>query len=303
MSNNSNLLRRRKEKDLSFLIFGVVIFLSFILLMIRFIPPVIDLADGSFKTDLKSANAILISLDDKKVIAQKNSEKRIYPASLTKMMTAIVAVENLNDLYGQVYLSPDIFHNLYDASMAGFLPGEEVSAIDLLYGIMLPSGAECCIGIANAISGSEENFVKLMNEKAEEIGMKNTNFVNTTGLQDKNHYSTVKDLSLLLEYAFNNEIFMKIFSTFDYITSSTNYHPEGINLTSTLYKNTNDLFILNGEILGGKTGYTDEAGLCLASIANVEGKNYLLITAGAKGNPNSKQYNIEDALLVYNSIF
>jgi len=168
---------------------------------------------------------------------------------------------------------------------------------------MLPSGAECCKGIADYISGSEGDFVKLMNKKAQELGMKNTNFVNTTGFHDRNHYTTVMDLSILLEYALKNELFKQIFTSSNHFTSATNYHPEGVNLISTLYKNANDLFVLDGEVLGGKTGYTDEAGLCLASIAVVKGKNYLLITTGAKGNSYSKQYNIEDALMAYNNIF
>ena len=104
---------------------------------------------------------------------QKNSEEKIYPASLTKMMTAIVAIEKLPDLRKEIKLTSSTFQGLYkaDASMAGFQPGEQVTAINLLYGVMLPSGAECCIGLANQIAGSEQNFVKIMNQKAVDLGM------------------------------------------------------------------------------------------------------------------------------------
>ncbi len=113
---------------------------------------------------LNSPNAILVRLKDHTVQMQKNSEEKIYPASLTKMMTAIVAIENLPGLKKENKLTNSTFQGLYeaDASMAGFQPGEQVKAIDLLYGAMLPSGAECCIGLADQIAGSEQNFVKIL---------------------------------------------------------------------------------------------------------------------------------------------
>ncbi|SHJ34459.1 D-alanyl-D-alanine carboxypeptidase family protein [Lutispora thermophila] len=253
---------------------------------------------------LHSPNAILIHLKDHAVIMEKKSEERIYPASLTKMMTVIVAIENLHDINEKVELTNFMFQGLYEAnaSMAGFQPGEQVRAIDLLYGVMLPSGAECCIAIAEHIAGSERNFVKLMNQKAEELGMKNTHFENTTGLHNEKHYTTVKDLAVLLSYALKNDTFREIFTTFRYSTPPTNRHPDGITFYSTMYERLGDQNIINGEILGGKTGYTDKAGLCLASLAKVDKQEYILITAGAKGNHHSEQYNITDALTVYNSI-
>jgi len=214
------------------------------------------------------------------------------------MMTTIVAIENLPDLNEKIKLTKSMFEGLYeaDASMAGFQAGEQVRAIDLLYGIMLPSGAECCIALADHIAGSEQSFVKLMNKKAEDLGMKNTHFVNTSGLHNENHCTTVKDIAVLLSYALQNDTFREIFTTFRYSTASTNKHPGGI----TFY--IGDQKIIGGEFLGGKTGYTDEAGLCLASLAKVDEQEYILITAGAKGDHNSEQYNITDALAIYNSI-
>ncbi len=253
---------------------------------------------------LNSSNAILIRLADDTVLMQKNSEDKIYPASLTKMMTVIVAIENLPDLKEEIKLNNSTFQGLYeaDASMAGFQPGEQVKVIDLLYGVMLPSGAECCIGLAEKIAGSEQNFVKVMNQKAADLGMDNTNFENVTGLHHENHYTTVKDLSTLLSYALQDDTFREIFTSARHSTHSTNSHPEGITFYSTMFKKLSDQSITDGEILGGKTGYTDEAGLCLASLAKVDEQEYILISAGAKGNHHSKQYNITDALAVYNSI-
>ena len=162
---------------------------------------------------LYSPYAILVELDSGNVIAEHNSEDKIYPASLTKIMTAVLAIENTDDLSQTVTLPYDIFEPLYEenASMAGFQPGEEATLKDLLYGILLPSGAECCMAFADRIAGSEEAFVDMMNEKATEIGMSNTHFCNATGLHNPDHYSTVKDISILLKYALQYEDFDKHF--------------------------------------------------------------------------------------------
>ena len=253
---------------------------------------------------LNSTNAILIRLEDQTILMQKSSEEKIYPASLTKMMTAIVAIENLTNLQKEIQLTHYTFNGLYsdNASMAGFQPGEKVRAIDLLYGVMLPSGAEACIGLADHIAGSEQNFVTMMNQKAADLGMYNTHFENTTGLHNENHYTTVKDLAVLLSYALQNDTFREIFTSSRHSTQPTNKHPGGITFNNTMFEKLNNQNIIDGEILGGKTGYTDEAGLCLASLAKVDHKEYILITAGAKGDIYSEQYNITDALVVYNSI-
>lgn len=253
---------------------------------------------------LNSPNAILISLEDNSVLMQKSSGEKIYPASLTKMMTAIVAIENLPDLKVKIKLANTMFRELYkeDASMAGFKPGEQVGAIDLLYGVMLPSGAECCIGLADHIAGSEREFVKLMNQKAAELDMDNTHFENSTGLHNENHYTTVKDMTVLLSYALKNDTFRKIFTSFRYSSQPTNMRPAGITFYSTMFKELSKQNLIGGEILGGKTGYTDEAGLCLASLAKVGNQEYILVSAGARGDHRSEQYNITDAIAVYSSI-
>lgn len=254
--------------------------------------------------NLSSPNVIVIGIKDNAILLEKNSNEKIYPASLTKIMTAIVAIEKLPNLKEEIKLTNSTFKGLYgsDASLAGFKPGEEVKAIDLLYGALLPSGAECCIGLANKVSGSEQNFVKIMNEKAASLGMKNTHFENTTGLQNKNHYTTVKDMAILLKYALKNNTFRKIFTSSSYSTSPNSRHPEGLTFSSTLFEELNKENITDGKILGGKTGYTNEAGLCLASLAKVGKEEYIMVSAGAKGNHNSKQYNVMDAVAVYNSI-
>lgn len=253
---------------------------------------------------LHSPYAILFRLDDQAVLMEKKSSEKIYPASLTKMMTAIVAIEHLPDLKQEIKLTNAAFQGLYEknASLAGFQPGEKVRAIDLLYGAMLPSGAEACLGLALHIAGSERHFVGLMNQKAAALGMDRTHFANACGFHDQNHYTTVKDLAVLLRYALQNDTFREIFTARRHATHTTNLHPGGITFYSTMFAKLNRDYISGGEILGGKTGYTSAAGLCLASLAKVGKHEYILISAGAKGDANSEQYNITDALTVYNSI-
>lgn len=253
---------------------------------------------------LYSPYAILVELDSGNVIAEHNSEDKIYPASLTKIMTAVLAIENTDDLSQTVTLPYDIFEPLYEenASMAGFQPGEEATLKDLLYGILLPSGAECCMAFADRIAGSEEAFVDMMNEKAAEIGMSNTHFCNATGLHNPDHYSTVKDISVLLKYALQYEDFRQAFSSSRYSTRPTNQHPDGFTFRSTMFKYMESTEVVGGEIIGGKTGYTEEAGLCLASLAEVDGKEYILVTAKANGTHQTEQFHILDAINVYSQI-
>lgn len=257
----------------------------------------IDISD----MELRSPYAILIDLDKQDILLDRKSEETIYPASLTKIMTAIVAIEHLPDLQQSILLPANMFPDLYaaNASRAGFLPGEKVTALDLLYGTMLPSGADASIGLARYISGSEHEFVQLMNKKASQLGMKDTHFTNATGLHHSDHYTTVKDIAVLLQYALQNETFHEIFTTSRHSTSPTNLHPDGITFTSTLFAHMDTSVFEGGEIMGGKTGYTQEAGLCLATLANKNGRMYMLVTAGAAGNHLTEQNHILDAFTVY----
>lgn len=228
--------------------------------------------------DTASRHAILLDAQSGQVLAQKRADERTAPASLTKMMTILLAIETEPDLDKQVTLPEGIFPALQieKASMAGFAPGETVTVRDLLYGAMLPSGAECCEALARLVSGSEDNFAALMNQKATELGMKNTHFTNPTGLTDTEHYSSAADMAKLLQAALHNATFRTIFTAEHYTTTATAQHPEGVSLTSTLLGKLDGTELPEGaQIEGGKTGYTAAAGLCLASLATVNGKtNY-----------------------------
>lgn len=255
-------------------------------------------------TRLYSPYAILVDLDSGNSLAECDAQVRIYPASLTKIMTAVLAVENTEDMEEVITLPAEFFSKLYaeGASMAGFQPGERARLQDLLYGILLPSGAECCMAFANRISGTEEAFVKMMNQKAEELGLKNTHFCNATGLHDPNHYSTVEDISILLQYALKNENFKTVFTSSRHSTLPSDQHPEGFTFYSTMFQYMDSTEVTGGRIIGGKTGYTEEAGLCLASLAEVGGKEYILVTAKANGTHQTEQFHILDAMNVYSQI-
>ena len=159
--------------------------------------------------------------------------------------------------------------NAEGASMAGFLPNESVSVKDVLYGVILPSGADATTLTSNYISGSEAAFAEEMNRYAEKIGMKDTHFLNASGLHQEGHYSTVDDLRILLTEALKNKDFYDVFTTFDYQGEPCPLLGAGYTMQSTVSKS--DLSLNNGVIVGGKTGFTDEAALCLASIAEING--------------------------------
>lgn len=227
------------------------------------------------------------------MIYDQAADQRMYPASMTKLMTIWLAIQHLS-LEQKVTVSADIFPALWEASKAGFQPGEEVTVKDLLYGAMLPSGGEAAVMLAIALDGSEEVFSQRMNQEAQRLCMENTHFVNATGLHDDNHYSTARDIMRLLYTALQDEVFREIFSTAEYTTSSTAFHPDGIHLQSTFLKNWNPAALEDGKVYGGKTGFTNQAGRCLASAAEKHGMHYLLVTAGADGN-----HHISDAQYIY----
>lgn len=238
--------------------------------------------------ELLSTYIAVINVNDNKLIAGRNAETRIYPASMTKVMTLIVAVEHIDNLDSKFTMTSEIIDPLYrdSASRAGFEPGEEVTARDLMYGLILPSGADGAVGLAEMVSGSEEEFVKLMNEKCEELGLKNTHFMNTSGLHDENHYTTPVEMAMILEYAMQNETCSKILSTYQYTTEVTDKHPEGILLSSTTFSRMFGTEVAGVQIVSGKTGYTQEAKHCLVTYAESAGKKYIAVTAGAEGKWN-----------------
>lgn len=232
-----------------------------------------------------------------KTIASKQKNKKIAPASLAKMMTAIIALEKLPDINTTTLVDSQQTNQLLaqDASMAGFTPGSTVTVRQLLYGLMLPSGADAAVSLAMTASGSEEQFVQEMNQKAADLGMTNSHFTNPYGTSDDEQYATVSDLAKLLTYALENGHFRAIFT-------SPVFQDDSYLFYSSTFNAFGDPQLKNGYLLGGKTGFTDEAGLCLASLAEVRGKEYILITVGADGDHHTEPFHTIDARHIYDSL-
>lgn len=226
---------------------------------------------NALEFDIKSTNAILYNYNLDEVIYEKNSNEKVKIASLTKIMTTTVAIENIDNLNEEVTITYEMLKGLIEenASVVGYRIGDRITYKDLLYGSLLPSGADATRALAISIAGSEEEYVKLMNKKAKELNMNNTIFTNSSGLDTDNQYSTVSDVLILLKYALQNETFKEIYTTFQYK-----------DLNSTLNKLLNNYNIQNKYIKGAKTGYTDLAGYCLSSYSNDNNIEYLLITTG-----------------------
>lgn len=244
-------------------------------------------------SNVKAEHILLYNLNDNKILYKKSIDDKISMASLTKIMTAIVAIENIDNLDDKVTLNSLAFSNISGYAKAGFKIGDVVTYRDLLYGIMLPSGVEAAQGLAISISGDIDSFVNLMNEKAKQLGMNNTHYSNPVGRDDVNNYSTLSDLSKLLFYALDNEEFYEIYTTRKYITTNN------LELSSTLEFPAKRYGINVDDIIGSKSGYTHEAGLCLSSIAEFNGVKYLLIITNSlydNGYPN----HVIDSLNIYN---
>ena len=240
--------------------------------------------------EIYSENAVLYNMNEDKIIYEKNANEKVKVASLTKIMTTIIALENIENIKEEVKMPESAFNGLDGYVVSGIKKNEIITYEDLLYGIMLPSGADCANAIAIKVSGNIENFVELMNQKAKELNLTNTHFSNPIGIDD-NNYSSVYDISILLKYALKNKEFYKIFTTKEYTTTNN------IKLESTLIEKSSPYNIDTSLILGSKTGFTDEAGNCLASISKQNGVNYLLVTAHA---PIEYPYHIVDAQNTYN---
>lgn len=236
-------------------------------------------------------NVLIYDIDEEKVLLSENIDEVSSIASLTKVMTTIVAIENIDDIDKEVVITNEMLSLVrWDASIAGLKVNDKITYRDLLYASILPSGADATNSLAVLISGSVEDYVKLMNDKAKELGMNNTSFYNVTGLDHDKHYSTISDLLKLLTYSLKNDLFKEIYTTKEYKLSN------GLLVNSTIVKPSKLIEVDHSRILGSKTGFTSKAGLCISAIFESNEHNLLLITLGA---PYSNDYyNIVDALTI-----
>jgi D-alanyl-D-alanine carboxypeptidase (penicillin-binding protein 5/6) len=254
--------------------------------------------------DITCQTGILLDCETNEILAGVKYDKKIYPASLTKLMTLLVAVENIDDMQAKYKFTKKDIEPLQEenASCAGFVAGDEVTMEDLLYAAILPSGADGTLGLANAIAGSEKAFVKLMNDKVADLGLTDTNFANASGLHHKQHYTTAQDIAVITKACMDNETCRKVLCTKTWTTKPTKEFEDGIELDSIFHSRFDGYFIdadqdggSDAKILGGKTGFTDEAGYTLATVVEYKGKEYISVTT------KSETYfeSVEDSILIF----
>jgi len=235
---------------------------------------------GTDQVFLTSEAAELFDLENKEVLYAKNIHERLYPASLTKIMTALIALKygNLDEEVAVGWECEDIDP---DSSVCEIDPGETYTLRQLLYGLMIASGNDAAMTIAVHVGGSVENFVALMNQEALEIGATNTHFVNVHGLHDENHYTTAYDIYLIFQEALKYDAFEDMISQKTYTATYTSAEGEQMEIT---WNSTNQFLTGESEqpdevtVFGGKTGTTDEAGACLSILSKDEyGNSYFSV--------------------------
>ncbi len=242
--------------------------------------------------NITSKSAILYNMNEEKILYQLKSDEKLQIASLTKIMTVITAIENNDDLEKKVEITKEMLKGIEEYTQVGFKVGDTPTIKDLLYGSMLPSGADAVNALAISTSGSISKFVDLMNEEASKLKLKNTHFDNPVGMDSDNNYSTTSDIAKLLIYSLKNKTFKEVFTAKEYKIDAIN---KTVKTTLTSYSRSYGLDVSN--ITGAKSGFTDGAGLCLASTATIDNVDYLLITLGASTKIRSNA--VKDSLEIY----
>lgn len=257
------------------------------------------------KLNITSGAALLIEPSTNKVIYEKNSKEKMYPASTTKIMTALLTLENCN-LTDIVKVSQEAVSSISPAYATVFInPGEELTVEQLLNVLLIPSGNVAGNILAEHISGNIENFANLMNKRAQELGCINTHFTNPYGLHDDNHYTCAYDLYLISKEAMKYDVFREIVKKTEYYLPPTNnYKKEDRN-----YRTTNDLIKPNNSkssnnyyyeyAIGIKTGYTSQAKNCLVSAANKDGLEFYCIILGAGTNSQGLDQRYLETIKLY----
>lgn len=276
-----------------------------IIIAIIIIKKIANPIDMFRSSNYNSKSIYVYNITDDKEVLGINENKRLYPASLTKIMTVTVALNCINNLSDMVSIDIDSYRELINenSSMAGFYGGETVTYRDLLYGAILESGGECAETLAVNLGGDRKSFVDKMNDKSRQIGLKDTNFKNPTGLDEKDQYSTAKDICMLIKSSLKDGNFRAIFTKEEYTSIQTEDHPNGVYMQSTVLKKLKDKNLENFTIIGGKSGTTNEAGRCWATLAIKNNKEYVVVVMGAQmDNNDGEEGQIIDTIKILSEI-
>lgn len=256
----------------------------------EFWEPTMKQAPGNIPLELTAVSAISYDTTTNTVLYSKNVDSRLPIASLTKIMTAVIALEKM-DITQEITVSNSAAE-IGESSM-GLTAGEKLTLEDLMYGLILNSGNDAAEAIAQASPYGREGFVHLMNKKAEDLGLSNTRFTNVSGLQgDGSQYSTTKELLVITRYALQNNIFAKIAETYQHDIPQTDTHK-----AFTLFNETNLLTTYPG-VKGVKTGYTDEAGLCLITYLNYQGHKIIAVLLNSQSRREEMKQLLDHSLQI-----
>ena len=275
------------------------IFFIIFLLCMTILTPITASAYEVTNVNITAKQGLLASLDTGEFLYSNNIDQKVYPASLTKIMTVLLMLESDKyDKKGKVKMTKEALNLVLGtgSAVSNMKEGEEFTQEDLLHLVLMSSFGDCALLAADFYGGSIENFVDMMNAKAKKLGLKNTVYLNPTGLHEDGHYTTVRDIYTLTLYALKNKTFKEICEKTRYVMPATNFYGER-KLTTTNYlqdPNTNYYYQYAS---GVKTGYTDPAGRCLVSTASYKGYNYICILMGCPPKADKRYEFVESANL------
>lgn len=234
--------------------------------------------------EVDSASVLFLDLQTGEILAQRDYKAVVSPASMTKVLTILVAAEHVTNLQDTFTITREITDYSYsnDCSSVGFDVDETVTIQDLFYGTILPSGADAAVALATYVAGSQEAFVDLMNEKVSQLGLSETaHFTNCVGIYDEDLHCTVYDMAMIMEAALDNPVCKEVMSAHTYTTSKTVKHPDGITISNWFLRRIEDKDT-GGTVVCAKTGFVVQSRNCAVSYGEDDsGREYICVTAGA----------------------
>lgn len=241
----------------------------------------------TLSSEITANYAVVFDLDKGSILAEKNSSQTMNPASMTKVMSLLLFAENIPNQDKKLTITQDIirFVQQRGASNCGFIAGEEVAVKDLLYGVILPSGADAVLALCKEVSGSETKFAELMNKRAKEMGLSSQcYFQNATGLYHGTHHMTVKDMGQIMATAMQNPTARGVLMTENYQMSPTNKHANGLKFTNLFLQRIKTQDLGGARVEMAKTGFVSQSKFCVVSSGKGKnGRNLLIVTGGSSG--------------------
>ena len=254
--------------------------------------------------DITAKAGMLVSMDTGEILYSNNIDQKMYPASLTKIMTVTLMLESEKYIPESKIAMTKEVQNLISgtgSAVSNFQIGEEITQLDLVYTVLMSSFGDCAYLAAIYYGGSVDGFVEMMNEKAVELGLTGTHYSNPVGLHEEDNYTTARDVYTLMSYALKNETFKEVCGTSRYTIEATNMSGKRtLSTTNFLLDNTTNYYYQYAK--GGKTGYTDEAGRCLVSFASYNGYNYMCVLMNCPPNAD-KRYEFTESAELYRWAF